>query len=153
MRSPEPGGLCPASSQAERPPCRKLQIFGVPWTVVQARVPSYYQADVTGHTARPIAETKDLWGSGWEMERGLLASTRDGRGELQRLEWAWGHQWWGGGGRLLFIMERPQEDPVLLPLGFCLLNYFLRYNIHTVKYFKCPTQFQPMHPLCNHNSD
>ena len=56
--------------------------------MVRARVPSYYQADVTGRTARPIAETKDLWGSGWGIGRGLLASTGDGRGELQRLEWA-----------------------------------------------------------------
>lgn len=91
VRSPEPGRLRPASPQAERPPCRKLQVFGVPWTVVWARVPSYYQTDATGRAARPIAETKDLQGSGWGMGRRLLAHTRDGRGELQRLEWQWGH--------------------------------------------------------------
>lgn len=66
----------PASPQAERPPYRKLQVFGVPWTVVGARVPSYYQTDATGHAARPIAETKDLRGSGQGMGRGLLAHTR-----------------------------------------------------------------------------
>ena len=63
--------------------------------MVWARVPSYYQTDATGRAARPIAETKDLRGSGWGMGRGLLVHTRDGRGELQRLEWQWGHPWGG----------------------------------------------------------
>lgn len=128
MRSPEPGGLCPTSPQAERPPCRKLQVFGVPWTAIRARVPSFYQADVTGRAASPIAETKDLRGSGWGMGRGLLASTADGRGELQRLV-GLGTSMVGGWGATPVHYGKATGRPSPSPIRILFVKFFLRYNI------------------------
>ena len=69
----------------ERPPHRKLQFPGIPWTVVGPEFPHAPRVDATCHIARPIADTKDVRGSGWGMGRRLLACMGDVRGELQGL--------------------------------------------------------------------
>lgn len=75
----------------ERPPRRKLQFPGIPRTVVGPEFLHAPRADATCHTARPIADTKDVWGSGWGMGRRLLACTGDVRGELKGSQWIWGY--------------------------------------------------------------